>query len=258
MMASETLRDPLFVDDRTMRLAAAWLRRRGLGSTAPTPLLAARLLARWKLKAAVVAVCLLLVALGIAAVALLSDPGVILLVYSGGLVVGLVLFVAWLIGVRRADRRLGRFAPRRVAHAVPAGWRGVLGRRGLVGVAVIYGGSCCVIVLAAALGRTGQAPTGALALLAALLAFAAIAAAAVAYVVRRPALADDPVSLAADDVVRISDARGIATTPVPAVLAMVSTGLLEPAVAERLGNVAFAFLVVCVLVSVWATRVGRS
>src|SRR5262245_20105481 len=134
--------DSLAVGDRALRRAATWLGRHGMVEIPPTRLLAARLQARRRIKAAVVTVVAV-----IGVVTVLTLTGRHVSPHTTGLVNGVLVAVTvlanWLLlrAERRADRRIGGALSRRVAHTTPVGWRTVLGPARLaISVAMFVGG----------------------------------------------------------------------------------------------------------------------
>jgi hypothetical protein len=243
-----------------LRRAAAWLNRHRLTGIAPTPLLAARLAARRRttagLAALLIGIALLAVftfgRLGLDSAEAYRRTATARLV--GDVVVVLAAVLArwlWLRALRRADRRIGAGLSQRAAHPVPAGWRRVLGGRCLLTAAVLHAGALGVGAAAAVLASTPQDRAMAAVLLAGTAVLAATGAAEVADVVRRPALAQDAQSLAVDDVLRAEDARAIAASPLPAMLAVFTVFALTPELSARFTPVSFALVALAFLASAW-------
>jgi FtsH-binding integral membrane protein len=256
--------DPLAVSDRTVRRAAAWLIRHGLTGAEPTPLLAARLRVRRQSLTAVVAA---LVVLGVLVVATFGNVGTdsaesfrrtatVRLIGNVAVVVAVVLARwLWLRVVRRADRRLGAALARRVAHPAQPGGRAVLGRTGLAGIAVSYGGALGIGIAALVLVHTAQDRLTAAVSLLGIAVLAVTTAVEVADILRRPALAEDPLTLTVDDVLRAEDARAVATAPVPAMLAAFTAVTLIPAVPAGLLTACYVLIGCSVVVAAWSQTV---
>jgi len=249
----------LAVDERAMRRAARWLSQHGLRELTPTPLLAARLRARRRLQAGVLGAAVLLFVLSTVlhiALGLYEEPferGNVarLVVYHCVVLVGLLLIGGLMIASRRADRRLGAAVTRRVAHPVALGWRDVVGGRAIVVAAIVYASSIALGVAAAVLARTAQDRLILAGLLVGLPVLVAATAAGVAYTVRRPAIADDPGSLAADDALRGEDARNLMASPLPLILVSYTAMSLEPGVWGRLAGVTLPVTVVILVLVMW-------
>ncbi|MFI2237205.1 hypothetical protein [Streptomyces chrestomyceticus] len=218
--------------------ADAWLARHGLDDVRPTPLLAIRLAAR---RATRLAADVLLAAF-IIAVALVytvnrpedaavdgpGPPRHWSLPALTAVVAGLVLAQSLLDRrVQQADRRAAATLPRRVAHPVRLGWRTVLGGpRVLFAVATFAGATSLAVGF-----LTEQDSTARYAALVLLIGLCGVAAGTVVqlrHVLVRPVVADDEGSLTADVVMRVEDARDVATPSVVWCLPAVSvfgTGL---------------------------------
>ncbi|MDX2703618.1 hypothetical protein PV350_12185 [Streptomyces sp. PA03-6a] len=210
--------------------AGVWLARHGLVDVRPTPLLATRLAVR---RGARLAAQVLLAAF-IIAVALVyttdRPPGAdgsgsyreSSLMVLTAVVVGLVLAQSLLDWwVRRVDRRAGATLPRRVAHPVRLGWRTVLGRpRAAFAVATFAGASVPAVV--ALTVRDSTARYAALVLLIGLCGVAVGTAVQLRHILTHPVVADDEVSLTADVIMRVEDAREVATPTVVWLLPIVS------------------------------------
>lgn len=202
--------------------ASVWLAVHGLTDVRPTPLLATRLAARQRARLAAA----VLLAAFIIAVALIYSfarpPGpavdgsgsyrhwslLVLAAVVGGLVLAQSL-LDW--RVRRVDRRAGAKLPRRAAHPVRPGWRTVLGwPRAVFAVATFVGGMVLAISALTVQGFTAQ--YAALVLLIGLCGVAVGTAVQLRHVLTHPVVADDEVSLTADVIMRVEDARDV-TTP---------------------------------------------
>ncbi|MEU8150384.1 hypothetical protein [Nonomuraea sp. NPDC048901] len=200
-----------------VRLTETWLRQHGLGDGPPTPLLTTRLAVRRRAR---LMGSVLLAALYIAA-ALAQATDLMATAASGGLwparptlvlalsvlIIGLVLarmlLDAW---VRRVDRQAGAALARRVAHPVQLGWRTLLGRRYAVLVAGIFAGAFALGVGALAVDE-GRVRYMAVVLLIAVAGAGLGLALQLREVLARPVVAEDEVSLTADVIMRIEDAR---------------------------------------------------
>lgn len=211
--------------------AGVWLARHGLVDVRPTPLLATRLAVR---RGARLAAQVLLAAF-IIAVALVyttdrrggpvdgsgsyresSLP--VLTAVVVGLVLAQSLLDRW---VRRVDRRAGATLPRRAAHPVRLGWRTVLGRpRAAFAVATFAGASVPAVV--ALTVRDSTARYAGLVLLIGLCGVAVGTAVQLRHILTHPVVADDEVSLTADVIMRVEDAREVATPTVVWLLPIVS------------------------------------
>ncbi|YCK37376.1 hypothetical protein ACNF49_25980 [Actinomadura sp. ATCC 39365] len=206
-----------------IRCAETWLRRHGLNDGPPTPLLATRLAVRRRVRLlGSVLLAVLIVAASLAQVAALpgasggSGPNrlVPMLALSGSIAALLltqVLLDAW---VRRVDRRAGAALPRRVTHPVQLGWAALLGRPYAVMAGAAF--ACAFALGASALVVTeGTARHAAVVLLVAVTGVALGAVLQLREMLARPVVAEDEVSLTADVVMRIEDAR---ESSAPAVL----------------------------------------
>ncbi|ROP42491.1 hypothetical protein [Saccharothrix texasensis] len=209
----------LSVRPADLERAGVWLTGHGLADVRPTALLATRLEVRRRARLA----ASVLLAAFLIAVALTYTGGTVdgsgdrrwsLLVLTA-LVVGLVLAQSSLDWwVRRVDRRAGATLPRRAAHPVRLGWRTVLGRpRAAFAVATFAGGT------APAIGTlTLDDPTARYAAVILLIGLCGLAVGVVVqlrHVLTHPVVADDEVSLTADVIMRVEDARvGAAPTAV--------------------------------------------
>ncbi|MET8992110.1 hypothetical protein ABZW49_42245 [Nonomuraea wenchangensis] len=202
-----------------VRQAGDWLARHGLGEAQPTPLLAARLAARRRarladhLMLAVLIIAAALAQLGQLLVAPASggpEPGSgtwwPLLALAGlvaALLVTRALLESW---VRRVDRGAGAALARRAAHPVRPGWRALLGRPYAVWAAGTYVAALALTGSALTLDDTGVRQA-ALVLLVALAGVGAVALLQMRDLLARPVVAEDELSLTADVIMRIEDAR---------------------------------------------------
>jgi hypothetical protein len=221
-MANETR-----VSATQLKLADAWLAMHGLGDAPATPTLAMRLSARHRAR---IAAQLLLGVLPIAAaLAYVYDMTSALgwvaprrrtaLLILAAVVSGWVL-ARWLLDwwVRRVDRRAGAALARRAAHPVRLGWRTVLGWPHAAFAVAMYTAAAALTVGAltvrdAAVGDS----TVQYAVVIVLLGMTGVAVAAAVqlhHVLAHPAVADDEVSLTADIIMRVEDARDVATPSV--------------------------------------------
>ncbi|MCE6997297.1 hypothetical protein LZG04_21180 [Saccharothrix sp. S26] len=189
-----------------------WLARHGLVDARPTPLLAARLAARWR--ANVVGSALIaafIIGAALTHVSALPGPGTSRLPLLTTLVVGL-LAGQWLLGswVRRVDRRAGARLSRRVAHPVELGWRAVLGRP--YAVFTVAGFACAALLAVSVLPVADPLlRSGAVVVLIGLAGAAVGIVMQLRQVLASPAVAEDEVSLTADVVMRVEDARALVT-----------------------------------------------
>ncbi|MFC4535332.1 hypothetical protein [Sphaerisporangium dianthi] len=242
-----------------LREAGDWLARHGLADARPTPLLAARLVVRRRARIAdsvTLAVLIIAAALtqaygGLSTAALIGakprQPAPLLILTA--LIAGL-LVVRWLLDrwVRSVDRRAGAALSRRAAHAVQPGWRAVLGRPFAAFAVATYAVAMALAVSALTV-QDSAVRYAALVLLIGLAGVAAGAALRLRDLLARPVVAEDEVSLMADVIMRIEDAREITAPGVPWSLPVVllfgtSPGWLSAAsiAAVLLGVVALAVL----------------
>ncbi|WP_033340938.1 hypothetical protein [Catenuloplanes japonicus] len=215
-----------------VEIARLWLAARGLADVTPTPGLAARLTVRRRARlAAAVLPAAFLVAIALVYVSALpirpSDAGfgaergwalVVLTALVAGLVLGLALLGRW---VRRVDAQVGAELPRRAAHSVRPGWRTVIGVPRVVLLVVTYAGAA-VLAIAALIARDGAARYAAVILLIGLGGVAVGAAVQLRHVLSHSVVADDEGSLRADFLMRVEDAREVATPTVVWSLPVVS------------------------------------
>ena len=205
-----------------LRCAGAWLARHGLVDARPTPLLAVRLAVRRRARLADgVVLALLIVA---AALALASDrratsasggsgphrptPLLVLTAVVVGLLAVRSLLEWW---VRRVDRRAGATLTRRAAHPIHPGWRALLGwPHAAFGVATVIGAT--LLAAGALAAGDSTARHAALVLLVGLVGVAIGMGLRLRDLLERPVVAEDEVSLTADVIMRIEDAREV-TTP---------------------------------------------
>lgn len=205
-----------------MKRVSVWLAMHGLADVRPTPLLATRLAARQRARlAAAVLLAAFIIAVALIYVAALPAGAAVdgsgsyrhwsLLVLTAVVVV-LVLAQSLLDWwVRRVDRRAAATLPRRAAHPVRLGWRTVLGwPRAAFAVATFAGGMVLAIGALTVQGSTAR--YAALILLIGLCGVAVGTAVQLRHVLTHPVVADDEVSLTADVIMRVEDARDV-TTP---------------------------------------------
>ncbi|MCF1599390.1 hypothetical protein [Streptomyces muensis] len=201
--------------------AGAWLAQHGLADVQPTPLLATRLAARRRtrltgdvLLAAFIIAVALIYTIDLSVDTSVDGTGT----YRHWSLLALTVVVATLVlaqslldrRVRRADRRAGTTLPRRAAHPIPLGWRTVLGRpRAAFATATFMGAALLAIATLATQDSTARYP--ALVLLIALGGVAVGMIVQLRHVLTHPTVADDEVSLTADVIMRIEDARNVAT-----------------------------------------------
>ena len=244
-----------------------WLAGHGLADVEPTPLLATRLVARRRTRLAAA----VLLAAFICAVALAYvnggptgaavdgfgsyRPGSLLVLTA--MVVGLVLAQALLDWwVRRVDRRAAAMLPRRAAHPVRLGWRTVLGwPRAAFAVATFAG--AIALAIGALTVQDSTARYAAVVLLIGLCGVAVGMVVQLRHVLTHPVVADDEDSLTADVIMRVEDARDVATPTVVwslPVVSVIDTGLgwwnAAWLVFIVLGVITFA------LVNAWTARSG--
>lgn len=212
--------------------AGAWLAGHGLADVRPTPLLATRLAVRRRtrltsqiLLAAFIIVVALVYTGARPAEAAFGGAGSYrpwsLLVLTA-VVVALVLAQSLLDRrVRRADRRAGADLPRRAAHPVRLGWRTVLGRPRAAFAAATFAGAMLMAV-GALTAQDSIARYAALILLIGLCGVGVCMVVQLRHVLTHPVVADDEASLTADVIMRVEDAREVATPTVVWSLPVVS------------------------------------
>ncbi|WP_067812727.1 hypothetical protein [Actinomadura kijaniata] len=195
--------------------AGRWLAQHGLGDTEPSPLIAARLAVRRRAKvghslllAAFVVGAALTHALTLPADVTSSWPPLLAL---AGLVTGL-LVAQWLLGcwVRRVDRGIGARLSRRVAHPVELGWPAVLGRPYTLFTVATFTGALLLALSVLPIPDSGLR-AGAVTVLIGLAAAGAGTILQLRQVLASPAVAEDEVSLTADVIMRVEDARALVT-----------------------------------------------
>ncbi|GII85944.1 hypothetical protein Ssi03_39340 [Sphaerisporangium siamense] len=207
-----------------LRLAGEWLARHDLAGARPTPLLASRLVVRRQARlAAHVILGVLIIASALASVAFLGPqpqhplqlPA--LTVVVAGLLLAQSLLDWW---VRRVDQRAGATLSRRAAHLIQPGWRAVLGRPYAVFTVATFAGAMALTGSALAVpDPTVRRP--AVVLLIGMLGATAIFALQLRHLLRHPVVAEDEESLTADVIMRVEDARVLATPNVQWSLPMV-------------------------------------
>ncbi len=244
-----------------IRCAETWLRRHGLSDGPPTPLLAARLAVRRRVRLlGSVLLAVLIIAASLAQVAALPGasasggsgshrlvPVLVLSVSIGALLLTQALLDAW---VRRVDRRAGAALPRRVTHPVQLGWTALLGRSYTVMAGATF--ACAFALGVSALVVTeGTARHAAVVLLVAVTGVALGAVLQLREMLARPVVAEDEVSLTADVVMRIEDAR---ESSAPAVLWALPVVLLSGFAPGWWSAASVGFLVLGVLAFVAVHR----
>lgn len=196
--------------------AGTWLRRHGFADTAPTPLLAARLAVRRRTQLG----AQLMVAATLIAVALMykhSRPEATAHGFGPyGLPVLVLVMVALVAGrytldwsVRRTDQQWEGTLPRRVTYPVRLGWRTVLGLPHAAIAVTAFLGAVTLAVRALSI-PTGAARYAGVVLLIAVAGVAVGILVQLHHVLTRPVVADDELSLDADLVMRVEDARAAA------------------------------------------------
>ncbi|WP_181764594.1 hypothetical protein [Streptomyces albidus (ex Kaewkla and Franco 2022)] len=225
--------------DRSVRpahieAAGAWLSGHGLADVRPTPLLATRLAARRRTRlAASVLLAAFLIAVALvytvtrAAGSTVGDGSgaayrqwslLVLTAVVVGLVLALSLLDWW---VRRVDRQAGATLPRRAAHPVRLGWRTLLGLPRAAFAVATYAGAI-LLAIGALTVRDSTARYAALVLLIGLFGVAVGMAVQLRHVLTHPVVADDEASLTTDVIMRVEDARDVATPTVVWSLPVVS------------------------------------
>jgi hypothetical protein len=209
------------VRPRDLRCAGAWLARHGLADARPTPLLTVRLAARRRARLGDGVVLALLIMA--AALALTNDR--IATSASGGsrphhstpLLVLIAAVVALLAvrsllewWVRRVDRRAGAALSRRAALPIQPGWRALLGWPYAAFAVATFAGATLLAVSALTAGDSATR-YAALVLLVGMVGVAIGTGLRFRDLLQRPVVAEDEVSLTADVIMRVEDAREAAT-----------------------------------------------
>ncbi|PZG30996.1 hypothetical protein C1I98_30615 [Spongiactinospora gelatinilytica] len=234
-----------------LRLAGHWLAQHGLTGARPTPLLAARLAVRRRVRlVAQLTPAVLIVASALAARPVFDGPQArrpLPLLALTTLVIGLLLAQALLDRwVRRVDRRAGAALPRRVAHPIRLGRRAVLGRPYTVFVVAAFAGAMALPGSALAIPDPTVRQLAVVVLIGQLGA-TAIFTMQLRHLLRRPVVAEDEDSLTADVIMRVEDARDLTTPNVQSSLPMV---LMFGAAPGWWGAAAVAYLVLSLTASV--------
>jgi len=199
--------------------AGVWLAGHGLADVRPTPLLATRLAVRRRTRlAAAVLLAAFIIAVALTYTAGMADGSgyrrwslLMLTALVIGLVVAQSLLDFW---VRRVDRRAGATLPRRAAHPVRLGWRTVLGRPRAAFAATTFAGATA-LGIGALTQHNSTARYAAVILLIGLCGLGVGVAVQLRHVLTHPVVADDEISLTADVIMRVEDARvGAAPTAV--------------------------------------------
>lgn len=207
--------------------AARWLAGHGLGEVPPTPLLARRLAARRRRRlAASVLLAAFIIEISLVYAGSLFDRSgsyprwslVMLTAAAVGLVLAQSLLDWW---VRRVDRRAGATLSRRAAHPVRLGWRTVLGWPRAAFAGATFAGAI-VLAIGALTAPDTTARYAAVILLIGLCGIGVGMVVQLRHVLTHPAVADDEVSLTADLIMRIEDAREVAAPSVVWALPTVS------------------------------------
>jgi hypothetical protein len=159
-----------------------------------------------------------------AAVVLAAFLMAVALTYTGGMVDGsgyrrwlLLVLTALVVGlmvaqslldwwVRRVDRRAGATLPRRAAYPVRLGWRTVLGWPRAAFAAATFAAATALAIGTLTM-QDATARYAAVILLIGLCGLAVSVVVQLRHVLTHPAVADDEVSLTADVIMRVEDAR---------------------------------------------------
>jgi hypothetical protein len=238
-----------------MRRATTWLSRHGFADTPPTPLIAARLAIRRMATMAVVVV-------GVAVVAYITTAnhngrGPAASTPQGGFFVAMLLgvFVHWARqrGAALAERRISARLGRRVAHPTLPDWRMVIAPWRLITGAALNAVAFGIGAVVAAFATTAADRTAGLVLMGAVAATTAVTAVQVADVLRRPALADDAMSLAFDDVLRTEDARAYVVSVFPAIFVAFTVMALTDQMATTLRPLVYALIIATTGAAVWSS-----
>lgn len=217
--------DPPTASQAGLERAGAWLAGHGLADVRPTPLLATRLSVRRRARlVASVLLAVFLIAVALTYVAGMAGPANRRwsLLTLAAAVVGLVLAQSLLDWwVRRVDRRAGSSLPRRATYPVRLGWRTVLGWPRAAFAVITFGGAVALAI--GALSRPDStARFAAVVLLIGLCGTAVGMLVQLRHTLAHPVVADDEVSLAADVIMRVEDARETAMPTVVWSLPVVS------------------------------------
>jgi hypothetical protein len=207
--------------------AGVWLAGHGLADVRPTPLLATRLAARRRTRlAASVLLAAFIIAVALTYTGTTFDGSgsyrrwslLVLTTMVVGLVLAQSLLDWW---VRRVDRRAGATLPRRAAYPVRLGWRTVLGwPRAAFAVATFAGATALAIGVLTIQDSTAR--YAAVVLLIGLCGVAVGTVVQLRHILTHPVVADDEVSLTADVIMRVEDARDVAAPTVVWSLPVVS------------------------------------
>lgn len=194
--------------------ARRWLARHGLADAEPTPLLTARLAVRRRTKAVdslLLAAFLIGAALTHAGRLTFATSSWLPLLVLAALVAGL-LVAQWRLGswVRRVDQRAGAQLSRRVAHPVQLGWPVVLGRPYAAFTVATFTGASLLAVSVLPVSDS-DLRYGAIVVLIGLAGVGAGIIMQLRQVLASPAVAEDEVSLTADVIMRVEDARALVT-----------------------------------------------
>jgi len=197
--------------------AGTWLRRHGFTDASPTPLLAARLAVRRRTQLGAQAT----VAATILAVALTYKHSQREAAAHGFGLYGLPVLMLVMVGlvavryaldwwVRRTDRQWEQTLPRRVTYPVRLGWRSLLGLPRAAITATAFLGAVALAMYALSI-PDGTARYAAVVLLIAVCGVAVGMVVQLRHVLTRPVVADDELSLDADLVMRVEDAKDAAS-----------------------------------------------
>ncbi|WP_328473608.1 hypothetical protein OHA21_12955 [Actinoplanes sp. NBC_00393] len=227
-----------------------WLAVHGLPDDRPTSLLVTRVAVRQG--ARLIAAILLAVFICVVALTYVSNQPwslAVLTVMVVALVLGQALLDWW---VRRTDRRAAATLTRRVAHAVPLGWRTLLGVPLAAFVVAIFAGATAMAVNA----LTVPEPTARYAGIVLLIGLAGTAVSMIIqlrHALTYPAVADDQVSLAADVVIRVEDARDMTVPSVVWSLPVTSVFAAAPGWWNAAWMVFIALSAVALALITWRT-----
>lgn len=262
--------------EREQTYAQRWLGRHGAAGREAPPLLAARLAARYRagwIEAVVVGVALVFL-LGHSSWDLATRDWAEQARGEGtrqpadsGLAIFMIVYAVMSVGVllalryrRRADRRIGRALPHRVARSSAVDLRQLLGGWFLAAAAVIYGGALLVGGLGLAFGSSPDQAEAAVFLVATLV-FGSFGVAILVDVARRPAVAEDEATLVDDHVLRREDGhRALTPFLVPfALVAAVHSSSGDGLLAAYLGYAVLSGIVLIVAVVLASqTRTGTA
>jgi cytochrome bd-type quinol oxidase subunit 2 len=222
---------PLVVDDRDLRRAAVWLGKHGFAGVAPTALLATRIAMRRRARAALgIAGVLLVLPYLTAQVWYLTRSHLDaeaamprLLTFSAALLAILVIrcLAVWRIG--RGERRLAASPPVWTTPPVRIGLRQLLGVR-LWFALVLHGGAVALLTAVIITSNSAEIRAQAWVSVTALAVMLALCLIEANCILGLPVVAEDEVSLRADDVLR-AEGVNLAVSPLLSLILVTQSGL---------------------------------